>query len=170
MIDQPDDDDSLRNAIALLQADVPVVPGLVGRVTSRRRHLQRRRRVYGSTLAVLAGVAVIQYALSDTPAAKQGAALALGTAGDTLTFTITAPASQEVALVGDFTDWRTDSIRLSAQDDGTWAVTVRLPPGRYRYAYVVDDNEWRADPGAMLVPDDFGRPTSVVVVGEGTLP
>ena len=42
--------------------------------------------------------------------------------------------------------------------------TVKLRPGRYRFAYLVDHDQWRADANAAHAPDDFGRPTSVVNV------
>src|SRR6266478_1024299 len=46
------------------------------------------------------------------------------------------------------------------------ATVVRLAPGRYRYAFLVNGVEWRADPSAPAAKDDeFGTPSSVVTVG-----
>ena len=46
------------------------------------------------------------------------------------------------------------------------ATAVRLAPGRYRYAFLVNGVEWRADPAAPVAKDDeFGTPSSVVTVG-----
>jgi len=31
--------------------------------------------------------------------------------------------------------------------DGVWELAVKLPPGRYRYLFLVDEDSWRLDPG-----------------------
>jgi hypothetical protein len=46
-----------------------------------------------------------------------------------------------------------------------WTVKLLLPNGRHRYAFVVDDSTWAADPAAPpAAGDDFGMPSSVVTV------
>jgi hypothetical protein len=81
-------------------------------------------------------------------------------------FMIVAPNAKQVALVGDFNDWdqgKTPLLKVAA--NGTWTAEVRLPPGRYAYAFLVDGQRWVADPAAPpSVGDDFGRPSSVVTV------
>jgi hypothetical protein len=77
-------------------------------------------------------------------------------------FRVTAPA-QEVALVGDFNGWDPAANHLERQGS-TWNLTLRLPPGRYRYAYLVDGRRWLPDPGLPAADDDFGTPTSVITV------
>jgi 1,4-alpha-glucan branching enzyme len=81
-----------------------------------------------------------------------------------ITFALVAPASAGISLVGDFTGWETDRVRLTRAGGDRWEVTLHLPPGRYRFAYVTDGGEWLPDPEAAPVPDDFGRPTSVLTV------
>jgi len=50
--------------------------------------------------------------------------------------------------------------------EGLWVVTVPLPPGRYRYAFLVDGTTWVPDPDApRTIDDDFGRPNSVLTIG-----
>jgi hypothetical protein len=71
---------------------------------------------------------------------------------------------RSIALVGDFTDWRSDRVQLKRTGAGLWQATVKLHPGRYRFAYLVDHDQWRADSRAASAPDDFGRPTSVLTV------
>lgn len=80
-------------------------------------------------------------------------------------FVLVAPQATSVALVGDFNDW--DPGRAPMQTaQGVWATTVPLAPGRYRYAFLVNGVEWRADPGAPAARDDeFGTPSSVITVG-----
>jgi hypothetical protein len=81
-------------------------------------------------------------------------------------FVLVAPGAKSVALVGDFNDWSLSATRLARQaGDGVWWVTVTLPPGRYRYAFIVDGTSWRSDPNAPAAEDDFGRPNSVVTIG-----
>jgi|SRR5690554_4925442 hypothetical protein len=84
-------------------------------------------------------------------------------------FALAAPAARGVALVGDFNDWDRDATPLEPSAAGNeWSVTVRLAPGRYTYAFVVDGTRWVPDPSAPRAPDDgFGIPTSVILVPEG---
>lgn len=80
-------------------------------------------------------------------------------------FVLVAPQAASVSLVGDFNDW--DPARAPMQTaQGVWATSVPLTPGRYRYAFLVNGVEWRADPGAPPARDDeFGTPSSVITVG-----
>ena len=84
---------------------------------------------------------------------------------DGFQFVLVAPQASSVALVGDFNDW--DPARSPMRTaQGVWATTVPLAPGRYRYAFLVNGVEWRADPGAPDAHDDeFGMPSSVITVG-----
>ncbi|HEX9216369.1 MAG TPA: hypothetical protein VF864_05265 [Gemmatimonadales bacterium] len=80
-------------------------------------------------------------------------------------FVLVAPHANSVSLVGDFNDWDPKRSPMRTAN-GIWATVVQLAPGRYRYAFLVNGVEWRADPGAPAVPDDeFGTPSSVVTVG-----
>jgi hypothetical protein len=140
-----------RMADQLRQA-VPVVAGLEERVAARRRR-HRRQAAFTRGAGALLAVALTTVLARD----------ALRT-GIPVTFELTAPQVGSVALVGDFTDWQADRVRLKAEGGGEWKVTLRLPPGRYRFAYVLDDGEWRGDASAAPALDDFGRPTSVMTV------
>jgi hypothetical protein len=81
-------------------------------------------------------------------------------------FMIVAPTAKQVALVGDFNDWdQASTPLLKVAANGVWTAEVKLPPGRYAYAFLVDGQRWVADPTAPpAVGDDFGRPSSVVTV------
>ena len=84
---------------------------------------------------------------------------------ETVRFTLTAPNAAHVAIVGSFNEWNpvaTPLVRDPAT--GTWIVSLRLPPGRHVYAFVVDGNV-KADPAApRAADDDFGSSNSVVLV------
>ena len=86
-------------------------------------------------------------------------------AANAFQFVLVAPQAASVSLVGDFNDW--DPARSPMQTaQGVWATTVPLAPGRYRYAFLVNGVEWRADPAAPRAGDDeFGTPSSVITVG-----
>ncbi|HEU5170949.1 MAG TPA: isoamylase early set domain-containing protein [Gemmatimonadales bacterium] len=76
------------------------------------------------------------------------------------------PASSQVVVVGDFNDWDPAATPLRpARDGGVWTVELRLPPGRYRYTFLVDGRRWVPDPAEPRVADDdFGAPMSVLTV------
>ena len=49
---------------------------------------------------------------------------------------------------------------------GVWTKVVKLPPGRYRYRYVVD-GRWQSDPlNAAVEPSAYGGNDSVVVMDD----
>src|SRR5215471_14796628 len=82
-------------------------------------------------------------------------------------FSVSAPTAKAVSLVGDFDGWNPNALPMRRDvDEGRWIVDVRLPPGRHVFAFSVDGG-LRADPAApRAVEDDFGVPTSVIVVSE----
>ncbi|HET7502889.1 MAG TPA: glycogen-binding domain-containing protein [Kofleriaceae bacterium] len=65
----------------------------------------------------------------------------------------------KIFLAGTFNDWKPSDPKFLMSDadgDGTWSITVKLPPGTYQYKYVADD-KWIQDeacPGSA--PDGFG--------------
>ncbi|HMG25000.1 MAG TPA: glycogen-binding domain-containing protein [Kofleriaceae bacterium] len=66
---------------------------------------------------------------------------------------------KKVFLAGTFNDWKPDNPQyLMADDDGdgTWSITVKLPPGSYQYKFVAD-GQWIKDPYSPGdAPDGFG--------------
>jgi hypothetical protein len=88
---------------------------------------------------------------------------------ETVRFALSAPNASRVALVGSFNEWNpiaTPLVRDPAT--GTWMVSLRLPPGRHVYAFVVD-GDVTADPAApRAADDDFGSANSVVLVTGNT--
>lgn len=80
-------------------------------------------------------------------------------------FTIEAPDAERVQLAGDFNNWTLDGNEMEAIG-GVWKKVVKLPPGRYRYRYVVD-GRWQNDPlNAAVEPSPYGGDDSVLVMDE----
>jgi chromosome partitioning protein len=80
-------------------------------------------------------------------------------------FTIDAPDAERVQLAGDFNNWTLDGNEMEAMG-GVWKKVVKLPPGRYRYRYVVD-GQWQNDPlNAAAEPSPYGGDDSVLVMDE----
>ncbi len=77
-------------------------------------------------------------------------------------------AANDVRIAGDFNGWVPDKgVRSLIESEGrtrVWTKILQLPPGRYRYRYVVD-GEWREDPdNPDVVADAPGGRNSVLVV------
>ncbi len=79
-------------------------------------------------------------------------------------FELHAPDAEQVELVGDFTDWQRDRIRLEGPDEsGHWTARVELPEGRHEYIFLVDGRRWITDPLAPAHrPDGFGNLNAVM--------
>ena len=152
-------DDVVERVIQQLRRPVAIDPGLDARVMREIAISppapQSRWRLW-TGLAAAAVLAALVVARPWTPRAQKG--------GDVLQFVLVAPQAASVSLVGDFNDW--DPARSPMQTaQGVWATALRLAPGRYRYAFLVNGVEWRADPAAPAAKDDeFGTPSSVVTV------
>ena len=101
---------------------------------------------------------------SSTPASP-GTLVSSGTDRETVRFELAAPNASNVALVGSFNEWNPVATPLTRDaTSGKWIVSLRLPPGRHVYAFVVD-GDVTADPSApRAADDDFGSANSVVLV------
>ena len=94
-------------------------------------------------------------------------------AGASIDVTFELPASvaaDMVAVVGDFNDWSVDESPMKRTDDGSFRLSLALPPGRaYRYRYLIDgtrwENDWQAD---NYLPNAYGGDDSVVDLSAGS--
>lgn len=158
-----DQEDVVERVIRQLRRPVAIDPTLDERVMREVAEIApaRRRPWPRSLWGALAAAAIVGAVLLAHPWSRAGDA---GSA-DVLQFVLVAPQAASVSLVGDFNDW--DPKRSPMQTaQGVWATVLRLAPGRYRYAFLVNGTEWRADPAAPPARDDeFGTPGSVVTVG-----
>ncbi len=83
-------------------------------------------------------------------------------------FTIEAHHAAQVQVMGDFNDWNLEGSEME-RVDGIWQKVVTLPPGRYRYRYIVD-GRWQSDPLNVAVePNPHGGFDSILVVDEEQL-
>jgi hypothetical protein len=81
-------------------------------------------------------------------------------------FVFVAPTASNVAIVGDFNGWTPAGTAMRRTASGLWSIDLRLPPGRHTYGFVVDGVLVR-DPNALdSADDDYGVPSSVVLVSE----
>ena len=161
------DDDIVERVVRQLRQPVSIDPALDARVMQEIADdaapvaaSQPRFQLRGGRWPWLAAAAALGALLVAQPwGGTDSAAL------NAFQFVLVAPQASSVALVGDFNDW--DPARSPMQTaQGVWATTVPLAPGRYRYAFLVNGVEWRADPGAPPARDDeFGTPSSVITVG-----
>ena len=84
---------------------------------------------------------------------------------DGVRFTIDAPDAVIVQLAGDFNDWTPEGTEMEPAGR-IWVKTMSLPPGRYRYRYVVD-GRWQNDPlNPAVEPSPFGGNDSLLEVNE----
>jgi len=156
---EQDDETTVERVIQHLRRPVAIDAGLDARVMQAIATAPPQRRRVRPLWPLLAAAGVLAAVLIARPWNRNA------TKADTLQFVLIAPQAASVALVGDFNDW--DPARAPMQTaHGVWATVVRLAPGRYRYAFLVNGVEWRADPSAPAAKDDeFGTPSSVVTVG-----
>lgn len=71
---------------------------------------------------------------------------------------------KKVFVVGTFNDWQPLQGKMTRQKDGSFRKRIQLPPGEYRYKFIVDD-QWVVDPQAeALVPNAFGTSDAVILV------
>jgi hypothetical protein len=181
----------MERAIELLREPVAIDPGLDHRVMAEidelpaPRALSNRlwrasewmRRGRPVTVSPLGGLAlaagfaalvILGRAWLAPDVGRPEAELAGAAGASVAQFVIVAPTAGSVSLVGDFNDWSATATPMQrVEGNGVWSITVPLNPGRYRYAFLVDGSTWLGDPTAPpALDDEFGRPGSVVTIGE----
>jgi Glycogen recognition site of AMP-activated protein kinase len=170
----PPDDPLITALAARLRAPVPLSPRVESAVLAQLRADRQRwhqppwhqppwRRLAGG--AALAAGAAATFALGVAVGRRSPTAGDVASRSRSVEFVLRAAADSSVALIGDFNDWDPRMTPLRRDAGGTWAVTIPLRPGRYRYTFIVDGTRWRPDPTApRAIGDDFGAPTSVITI------
>jgi hypothetical protein len=156
---------ALVDAIHSLRMDAGVPDAwrqsLLARVDTAGHRRRLRRRVIALTGLAAAAVACF------TVFKNSGRVLWIG--GDDATqsihFEVRAPSAHRVSLVGDFDAWNPSALPMRRATSGAaWGIDVHLPVGRHAFAYAVDGRLMVDSTAALAVDDNFGVPTSVVVV------
>jgi hypothetical protein len=83
-----------------------------------------------------------------------------------ITLTLNRPEARSVSVVGTFNAWHEKGYEMTRDAArGTWTLPLRLPDGRYEYAFVLDGQNIIADPEAEFYADDgFGNQNAVLIV------
>lgn len=158
-------DPVVRRAIHAMRASEPVPTEwraeLLSKVpasASRRRRSVEWWGPIGLAAALCVGVGLTTIAKSRESSSGAGVA-------SRVRFSVRAPDARRVSLVGDFDRWDPAALPMRRAGDGeTWTLDVHLPAGRHVFAYAVDGG-LRTDPtAARAIEDDFGVPSSVIVV------
>lgn len=84
----------------------------------------------------------------------------------TVRFVLDAPNADSVAVAGNFNDWKTVGYDLRRNENGSWAIEVRLRKDRiYSYNFVIDGERWIPDPSSPETVDDgFGGSSSLLKI------
>ncbi|MDP3911755.1 MAG: isoamylase early set domain-containing protein [Gemmatimonadales bacterium] len=120
----------------------------------RRREMVVRLRPWMlvPALAAAAMLVLLVGRVLQAPTAQAPAVASL-----TVRFVLVAPDAQRVSVAGTFNQWDPSATPLvRTAEAGVWAATLTLPAGEHQYAFVVDGDQWVADPAAPAVPDGFG--------------
>ena len=183
---QSEAQEAVRLLGALDRRDVTFSSGLEARVMNEVRQHAAARRVSANTDPVLwrwltapsvppwvvgavAATALIALVFGRPGPSNDPVAVAPATAvapeSVFVKFILFAPTAKQVTLAGTFNRWEAGTTPLvRVNDEGVWTVTLGLPVGQHQYAFVVDGQQWVADPAAPTVDDGFGRKNSVVSV------
>ncbi|HMB94526.1 MAG TPA: AAA family ATPase [Tepidisphaeraceae bacterium] len=84
--------------------------------------------------------------------------------GDEVVFAAKFEQAKKVLIAGDFNNWSPMSTPMITPRPGIWRMSLPLPPGRYRYRFVVD-GQWMTDPNNQYVEaNQFGELNNVIEV------
>jgi hypothetical protein len=83
-----------------------------------------------------------------------------------ITITLEMPEARSVSVLGTFNAWHEKGYEMAMDAaSGTWSLVLRLPRGRYEYAFILDGKKIIADPEAEFLADDgFGNQNAVLIV------
>lgn len=169
-------------AVKRVLARVRLADGMPNaRLRALRRHFAQRAGWWSAAavLTLAAGAALFMRTRGVAPAEAPELAVSpphppLGVVVDDATndrivsrqFAIENQQARQVALVGDFNQWNPARHRLHRDGDtARWVITVELPTGLHKYAFLVNDSVWTPDPTAVRTVDrDFGITSSLVLI------
>ena len=143
-------------------------PKKQGLWTQLRRYLFQPRTVtfvpikWAPILAGLLMLAVIPSLLPVHQSSSLPVAQSVSTQQATLTFTFEDPNARQVALIGSFNRWTPGGGVKTEKHGHKWIFHIKVEPGRYEYAFLVDGEEIVPDPQAVFRRNNgFGTPNSI---------
>lgn len=83
--------------------------------------------------------------------------------GQRVSFFFRSPSASYVQVAGDWNNWAMGDagsgevlvgLMDKSEKDGSWKLVVELPPGRYRYYFIIDETRRVLDPANPRVTDD----------------
>ncbi len=74
------------------------------------------------------------------------------------------PDAHNVFLVGDFNQWNERSHRLRRTGSKRYELEMEIPPGRYRFKYLIDGVWWNDPDAEEYAPNPWGSEDSVISV------
>ena len=81
-----------------------------------------------------------------------------------VSLSIYLPKAKSVGVMGAFNDWDAKRSPMTRGADGSWTITLRLPPGSYEYQFLTNGNTRMTDPTAPATDSEFGEANSVLTV------
>jgi hypothetical protein len=142
----------------------PVARRAIHAMWTAREVRLRVRPVYGmAAAAVLAALLMAGGALMRDASRPTQPVLAAAPGAIYVQFRLEAGAASSVALAGSFSDWQ-PTHRMQQSADGVWTVLLPLTAGVHDYGFIVDGEQWVADPYAPEVDDGFGGVNSRLTV------
>jgi hypothetical protein len=82
-----------------------------------------------------------------------------------VTFTYRDGNANSVSVIGSFNGWSPANATMRQGKPGQWEISLHLPPGRYAYRFLINNNTQIVDPVASLKePDGYGGQNSVLYV------
>jgi hypothetical protein len=138
-------------------------PRRAGELAAFWRQLWAPRQVsVRPAYALMAACACVAFLLFAVPSALRSPLLELRSADAAprllVQFRLQTDA-MNVQLAGSFTNWE-PAYQLHQMAPGVWTITVPLTQGVHDYAFVVDGQQWVADPYAPRIDDGFGGTNS----------
>ncbi len=84
----------------------------------------------------------------------------------TVVFSLKDPRASKVHVIGSFNHWSPKGYEMRYDKKSkTWVLAVKLPEGRYEYAFLLDGKTIMPDPKALMQKDDgFGNKNSILIV------
>ena len=155
-----------RDAGAPIELPVPA-PGIAERVLESLSRLpetgRSARQVVAPRWLLQAAAAVVLVGLGVLIGLSVGTRHNGGPNTVVVRFELADPQARSVAVVGDFNDWKPQSLVMDPAK-GVWEISIPLRRGDvYTYNFLVDGRTWIPDPASLYrVRDGFGGEKSVL--------